>query len=223
MKSVEVDKIIKLIDLKINKALRSLHTMALGKIVKYDAKTMRAEVQLLENIEFNGVHYESPIIPNCLVSYEKCGDFYLRVPYKVGDKVVVGFCESSIDNVSYSGKAQNQSVYRRHSEDDAIIIKGWKADLDSDLPSANSEDYLLYNAKNGSKVVFKTDGTLEVDNGTTVTISPSGTITTDASAINATNATITCSEAIIDGITFTEHKHQYTHDAPLDRITEPPQ
>jgi hypothetical protein len=223
MTNIEARKIIQLIDAKISKALRDVHTTALGKIISYDATTMRAEVQLLESIEFNGEHYASPIIPNCLVSYERTGDFYIRIPYKVGDKVVVGFCESSIDNVSYYGQAQNQSVYRRHSEDDAIVLSGWRADIESKLSSDNIGDYLIYNTANNSKIVFKADGVVEINNGTSVVIGTDGTITTNATTINATNATITCTEAEIGGIPFTTHTHLYTHVSPDDGTTKPPQ
>lgn len=192
MDIVAVDKLIKVIDLKIQKAINAIHTTSLGKIVKYDPVEMRADVELLENIHFKGKFYKSPIIVGCLVAFERCGVFYQRVPYSEGDKVVVGFCESAIDEIILDGKNRNQVVSRRHSEDDAVVLKGWKTEKDTKLLSTNSKDWLLVNEGNGAKVVFKESGELEIDNGTKVTIGTDGVITTDANTINAVNATVNC-------------------------------
>lgn len=189
---MKADKIIQLIDIKIQKAINAIHTTSLGRIVSYDPINMRANVELLENIHFKGKFYKSPILIGCLVAYDECGSFYNRIPYSKGDKVLVGYCESSIDYIILDGDNKNQIISRRHSEDDAVVLRGWKTENSDELLSDNINDVVWVNKNTGAKIAFKLDGEVEIDNGVNIKISPNGVVTTTATTINATSATINC-------------------------------
>lgn len=148
----------------IKKDREQIHTFALGVIESFNAESMRAEVKLLENVFFNGKYYKSPMIVDCLVQFPKTKTFYIRVPYEVGDKVVVAFCESNISEIMIGGEATNQTFTRKHSMDDLVVIGGWISENETKTTSDNIKDIVIVNTQHNSKISFTKDNDINITN-----------------------------------------------------------
>lgn len=160
-----INKIINLINGMIQKSKNELHTFALGKIESFDTVNMRAEVYLLENIRYKNKYYPSNTIVDCLVQFPKTDSFYIRFPYKKGDKVAVAFCESNIAEIMLTGERTNQTLTRRHAEDDLVIIGGWISENnDIRCTSDNTKDIVIVNTKHNSMITFTEDNNINITN-----------------------------------------------------------
>lgn len=189
------DRIIDLIDSMIKRDRENLHTTALGKIVSFDPINMRAEVYLLENIRYENKFYESQTIVDCIVNFPKTSSFYVRIPYKAGDKVVVCFCESNIADISISGDRANQTISRRHSEDDLVVMGGWIAEQGDDRTMGGSDsDLVIVNTTHDSFIKFTEDNNIIVSNIQNINVQ------CESATVDATKTTIN-SETEINGIT----------------------
>lgn len=188
-----ISKIIELISGMINKNNAEIHTFALGKIESIDLVNMRAEVYLLENIRYKDKYYPSNIIVDCLVKFPKTDSFYVRFPYKKGDKVAVAFCESNIAEIIMTGERTNQTLTRRFAEDDLVIIGGWiSSNNDNKCVSTNINDITIVNTKHNSMITFTEDNNINISNINNINIqcqqanvnSQTTTITSNTNTIN---------------------------------------
>lgn len=181
------DRIIDLIDKMIKRDRDNLHTTALGKIVSFDPINMRAEVYLLENIRFENKFYESQTIVDCIVNFPKTSSFYIRIPYKAGDKVVVSFCESNIADMSISGNRVNQTISRRHSEDDLVVMGGWISEQnDIKTMGGANDDLVIVNTKHNSFIKFTEDNNIIISNVKDVNIQcQNATVDANKTTINS--------------------------------------
>lgn len=158
-----IDEILNIVKKMIRQDRNELHTFALGKIVTFDPVNMRATVYLLENVKFNGIFYPSQTIVDCVVQFPKTKNFYVRVPYYPEDKVVLAFCESNIADIAITGERTNQTLTRRHSEDDIVVIGGWISEQnDNRLIGDNQKDITIVNSLHNSKITFTEDNTLNI-------------------------------------------------------------
>ncbi len=190
----------------IRKDREQLHTFTLGIIESFDAEKMRAEVKLLENVFFNGNYYESPMIVDCLVQFPKTKTFYIRMPYEVGDKVVVAFCESNISEIMVGGKTTNQTLTRKHSMDDLVVIGGWISENETKTTSDNIKDIVIVNTKHNSKISFTEDNNINITNVKninvdcqTANLTANNTNITSTTTINGSttvNGTLNVSESV---------------------------
>lgn len=135
-----------------------LKSCMLGRIEKYDAEKMKAEVlPLVREQTKSGETEELQLLIEVPVALLKAGPFVIRPPYKVGDIVVIAFADSDIDNALLTGEVSDPNSKRKHSLDDAIIISGIMPFTQS-LPSEHAEDLIIANDDFSSKIVFKADG-----------------------------------------------------------------
>lgn len=191
-----IEKFINLISNMIEKNNRELHTFALGKIESFDTVNMRATVYLLENIQYENKYYPSNTIVDCLVQFPKTDSFYIRFPYKKGDKVAVAFCESNIADIMLTGDRTNQTLTRRHSEDDLVIIGGWISENnDMRCASENTNDIIIVNTKHNSKIVFTEDNNINITGIDNINIQCNN------ANVNAQTTTITSPTTTINGET----------------------
>lgn len=100
----------------------NIRVSMLAKIVRFDAQSMRADIQPLQQ----GL----PMITEVPVALQKAGPFFIRVPYEPGDVVVVVFSDFSLDGSSEA----------RHRLDDAIIVGGITM---GQLPSEHTSDLVI--------------------------------------------------------------------------------
>ena len=129
-----------------------LNTCMLGQIDKFDPQRMAADVVLLP---------DGDLIIDVPVAIQQTEDFYIRVPYKVGDIVLVVFAQRDIDGIMRGGDATPSQ--RMLSMDDAIVIAGVGLFTDTPLPSANAGDLVIGKKSGGSKIVLNaTNNDIEV-------------------------------------------------------------
>lgn len=119
------------------------HVAMLAKIVKFDAITMKADLQPLQS--------RLPMLINTPVALQKAGDFFIRVPYEAGDLAIVVFSDFSLDG----------SSKERHRIDDAVMVGGIVLD---ELPAEHEDDLIIAKKDMSMKIVISEDAiTIETE------------------------------------------------------------
>lgn len=121
-----------------------LNTCLIGQIERFDPQRMSADVVLLPDNE---------LIIDVPVGIQQTGDFFIRIPYKPGDFVLVVFSQRDIDGIMNSGDATPSK--RMLSKDDAVIVCGLNPFDAPLLPAANSGDLVIGKRNGNSKIVLK--------------------------------------------------------------------
>lgn len=153
-----------MMDIKIKDLLDRINTINLGVITGIDYQSQRAEIKMLENIKAkDGIIYERPIVQDVVIQYINTKDFEIVTPWQVGDKVVVGFCDSYIKDFMITGEPTLPSSKRRLTGDNPIIISGWRATNDRKIPAGNESDLVIRNKATGHTIKFKQNGELDID------------------------------------------------------------
>ena len=106
-----------------------LHTALPGKIVRYDASTQKADVQLLIKERYNDESgatqaRELPVIPAVPVQFPGAGGYRITFPVANNDTGLVVFSEASLDKWLVSGGTVDPSDDRRHDLTDAVFLPG---------------------------------------------------------------------------------------------------
>lgn len=120
--------------------LSGINTCSPGQIEKYDPITNKADVILSP---------DGQLIVDVPVSTIQTSEFFIRVPYKQGDPVIVIFSQRDIDIVFHGDDATPTD--RMLSLDDAIVIAGANYFYDP-LPNEDV-DKLIIGEKNGSSKI----------------------------------------------------------------------
>lgn len=125
-----------------------LFTSAIAKIEAYDAKLNKADITLLPGGE---------LIKSVPVGIQQTSQFYIRMPYKKGDHVLVVFSHRDIDPIMFdNGKIPSE---RMLSIDDAIIVAGINL-YTKPLPVADA-DKLVIGQKDGAAKITMGNGTID--------------------------------------------------------------
>ena len=120
-----------------------LHTALPGKIVRYDASTQKADVQLLIKERYNDESgatqaRELPVIPAVPVQFPGAGGYRITFPVANNDTGLVIFSEASLDKWLVSGGTVDPSDDRRHDLTDAVFLPGLR-DFGHALASAPTD------------------------------------------------------------------------------------
>lgn len=143
-----------------------INNCMLGKIEKFDAKTMKAEVSpMVKYKNKDGSVENRPLLIEVPVSFLKAGSFLIRPPYKKGDIVLVVFADEDIDNVLLSGHVSEPNSTRKHSLDDAIVVGGIMP-FTQTLPNEHMEDLIIAKDDFTTKIVVKENGEIIIQGGT---------------------------------------------------------
>lgn len=135
-----------------------VNSCILGRIEKFNASTMKADISPLVKVRFkDGTLEDQSLLIDVPVSFLKAGPFVIRPPYKVGDMVVVVFADRDIENTLISGAKSEPNSLRQHSLDDAIVV-GSLMPFNITLPGAHSDDLIIAKDDFSSKVVLKENG-----------------------------------------------------------------
>lgn len=151
-------KLNKLAELIVERELEELHVALPARILKYDPKKMIAEIEVLAKKKLGDKEEAIAPIVKVPVAHFNAGPFVIRPPYQKNDIVQVLFNERALDKLLISGEPEPVEYKRKHSLDDAVVIKGLKTESEADLPSANTEDLLLQNLDTDEKIFIKKDG-----------------------------------------------------------------
>lgn len=139
-----------------------INSCMMGKIEKFDGKTMKADVvPLVRTKNKAGEIEEVSMLIEVPVSFLKAGPFLIRPPYKKGDIVLVIFADSDIENALLSGDISNPNSMRKHSLDDAIVV-GSIMPFTTSLPGEHLDDFVIANENFTTKIVLKEDGGVEI-------------------------------------------------------------
>ncbi|MFT9493426.1 Gp138 family membrane-puncturing spike protein [Anaerosolibacter sp.] len=172
----------KFFDKVMNQFSDGLHTCVIAKIESYDPVKMKASVQPLNKVNYNGKLQSLPLIPNVPVSFIKAGNFFIRPPYQKGDLVLVAFAEHDIDYIMLTGNEESSNSQRKHSIDDAIVINGIMP-FSQSMPSENANDLLIAKSDMTIKIIIGDNG-IEVS-----TVEKDINLSTDSGNINISSST----------------------------------
>lgn len=171
----------KLMKKLIDQELKELHVALPAKIEKYDPETMIAEITLLSKKILNDEEVTIPKIIEVPVGHLNAGPFVIRPPYQKGDVVQVLFNERALDKLLITGDPEGVKYKRKHTFDDAVVIKGLKTEQESKLNSNYGQDLLFENQEANSRIVMMKDGSLlaETNGDTDIKTTANTTIQTD--------------------------------------------
>ncbi|WP_411501367.1 Gp138 family membrane-puncturing spike protein [Bacillus thuringiensis] len=117
-----------------------LNTCAIGEIVSYDPIKSKADVKLLPG---------DTLIKSVPVGIQQTAEYFIRMPYKRGDTVLVVFVQREIDNIMY--QSNNPASQRMLAVDDAVVVCGINL-FTNNLPATDS-DKLLIGEKSGGATI----------------------------------------------------------------------
>ena len=208
---------------RIANVANSIETMFVGVITSVDAVNLKYGVQPVLNKYDKGdkLSVEPAILIDCPMLSNKCGSFYIRLPYEVGDMVYVGVCKDSIDEsiLSTSIRDNRMAGTKMFRQIDGVILGGLLSESESKLSSSNTSDFLIRNRKTDDKFVILASGGIELVTKTKVYVdSPetemTGNLTVNGNIVGKQNITVDGSGMIgtvttKKGITLDGHTHTY--------------
>jgi hypothetical protein len=131
----------------IENRLVDVHVSLPAKIVKYDAKTQKAEVQALIKRTFvSGESVDLPVFTDLPVAWPRAGKAWLHMPLKAGDFVQVVFSERSLDEWKLTGASVTPKERRKHHLSDGWVIPGGYP-FGSPMSGSDDKDVLLVHDK----------------------------------------------------------------------------
>lgn len=151
---------------KLSQSLTSgINNCMLGRIEKFDATKMKAEVTpLVKYKNKDGSMEERPLLIEVPVSFLKAGPFVIRPPYKPNDIVLIVFADEDIENALLSGDISEPNSTRVHSLDDAIVV-GAIMPFTKELPGEHADDLIIAKDDFSTKIVIKENGEIIIQGG----------------------------------------------------------
>ena len=132
-----------------------LHTCQPGSITSYDSATQTASVQLLlktRHLDETDAEVSVPVpeLHDVIVMHSGPGKNRITWPVKVGDVVLVHFCEASISTFKVKGGMVDDGDPRRHDLNDAIAVL---APHSRNAPPTDAPtDAIVHHADTGIKI-----------------------------------------------------------------------
>lgn len=215
---------------RIEESAKSINTMFVGTIVSVDHVNMNYNVQpiLTEFDEIDGSDIVKAILFECPMMLSKSGEFFIRIPYSIGDVVYVGVCKESADesltsSEPHRNKNNGTTNFRMV---DGVILGGLMTLEEQRMPSSNLNDLLIQNRRTGDKMVLVSGGGIELNSPSLVKVitpkleilSPettmSGNLTVTGNITGKANLNITGAGQIGSvttkaGVTLDGHTHTY--------------
>lgn len=130
--------------------VKGLHTIAVGRIVSCDGKT--ADVETLP---------DKNLLTNVAIAHLQTEKFVIRMPYKKGDLVLVGFAMNDIESVMFGDDVEPTT--RMHSQDDSFILLGLNL-FTKPLPDEHLTDLVIASKDYKHKIVLSETGDTTVKN-----------------------------------------------------------
>lgn len=121
-----------------------LYTCLIGQIERFDPVRMSADVVLLP---------DGDLVIDLPVGIQQTSDFFIRMPYAVGDMVLVVFSQRDIDGIVNSGDATPSR--RMLDKNDGVVICGINPFDGDPLPAADGLDLVIGKRNGNAKIVMK--------------------------------------------------------------------
>ena len=146
-------------------SMNGMNTTALAKIVEIDSSILEARIELIAHTEFHGSYSENPVISAVpIMPVFNSSSFFINAPYKIGDLVIVVFCQHSLEGTIDSSEQTEPISKDRYSFDDAIIIGNITAQYTDQYP----EDLSIIHKESGNYIRFTQDGNIEITGNTKI-------------------------------------------------------
>ena len=206
------DLMTNMVESAISYHLEDIHTMLPARIVEIDYKTRKVSVQpSIKKKKRDGDNdakglQDMAIIQNIPLIVPASKLAIISIPAKVGDEVLVGFFERSVDTYLYGdgNTPVDPKDYRRHDYNDAVAIVG--LNTFQNALEMHSEDLVIkmnatlanectISLKPSGDVVITTPAKVIVDAGGDVDVTASGNLTATISG----DTTIDCGQTTITG------------------------
>lgn len=155
--------------------LSDLHTCMPAEIVAVrEGKDKRQFVDVLPHLQRSVINEEGepvdeafPVIPMVPVGYPQGGGFFISLPLRVGDIVLVVFAERSLDNWIESGAPAKQTPIKpgdlsMHSLEGAIALPCGPAPRSALLTGVDAADLVIGTASGTVLQRWKADGNVEI-------------------------------------------------------------
>ena len=214
------DLMTNMVESAISYHLEDLHTMLPARIVEIDYKTRKVSVQpSIKKKKRDGDNdakglQDMAIIQNIPLIVPASRLAIISIPAKVGDEVLVGFFERSVDTYLFSDGATpvDPKDYRRHDYNDAVAIVGLNT-FQNALEMHPEDLVIKMNATlaNECTISLKPSGDVVVDTPTKFIVNAKGNVEVNTSADAVVNAsgnmtatiggdtTIDCGQTTITG------------------------
>jgi hypothetical protein len=214
----------------ISKKVRSIETMFVARIERFDHVNGKADITPITKLENSyGELIDKSMIIECPVLTAKTSNFYIRFPYEVGDLIYVGCSKEALDNLLITGETVEDTLSSmpRFRMSDAVVLGGLFHSQETKMLNTNKSDLVVVNRNTGESIKMKKDGGMEISLNSDLNITAPNTIINTELSVNGNvniSGTTTSGEVVTEaGIDLNTHTHKYTHNTPLDRVTDVPQ
>lgn len=191
------DLMTNMVESAISYHLEDLHTLLPARIVEIDYKTRKVSVQpSIKKKKRDGDNdakglQDMAIIQNIPLIVPASRLAIISIPAKVGDEVLVGFFERSVDTYLFSDGATpvDPKDYRRHDYNDAVAIVGLNT-FQNALEMHPEDLVIKMNATLASEctISLKPSGDIVVDTPTKFIVNATGNVEVNTSADAIVNA-----------------------------------
>jgi hypothetical protein len=153
-------EIVEAVSRAIRMELARVRTLIPGIVQSFDATTQRATVQAGVQLRLaDGSTIAEPIFADVPVAYPGAGGYAIYWPLAVGDEVLVGFAERSIDEwLERGGYNRVVGDPRRFSGQDALVLPGVRSKGNALASAARGTDALTLSSADGATRVEIRDG-----------------------------------------------------------------
>ena len=160
---------------------------------------LSGEFSKVSYAEFKGYYIENPTI-HCvpIMPLFNSSAFFINAPYNIGDLVVVGFCQHSLEGTIDESEQIEPLSKDQYSLDDAIILGNITAKYTDLYP----EDLSIIHKESGNYMRFTKNGTIEIFGDTKIT----GNLEVDGTG-NFSGILESAEDAQSNGISLVNHKH----------------
>jgi len=143
--------------------LADIHVALPARIEAYDAATQTADCKplikrALRLSETEELVESLPVVPGVPVLFPRAGDWFLSLPLKKGDTVLLVFCERSLDQWLEKGDEVDAGDLRLHGLDGAVAIPGVYSSKDK-LANVHEKKIVL-GRNGGAQIHIRDDDTV---------------------------------------------------------------
>lgn len=213
MKSLN-DVIEQIIDHKTSELVENIHTILPGRITAVDFENGYCDCEVTVKRWLIDKYEKFPQLIQVILDYDVAGDWEITKGRQKGDLVWLGFSEFAFDTVVNNSNLENPVSREKFGLNAPVILGSYKLDSKK-FAKENSADLKISNPKNGTILLLKNNGDIEITAGSSSTkiisnVEIQGKLTVTESVttpvVTATKKTET-KQLIIDGKDYIEHAH----------------
>ena len=140
-------------------SLNGINTLALAKIIEVNNSNLEASIKLISMNEFHGEYLDDEIIQYVpIMPIFNSSSFFVNAPYNVGDLVVVGFCQHSLEGTIDEKEPVEPVSKDQYSQDDAMIMGNITAKCQNNSPG----DFTITHKESGNYIKIDSGGAIKI-------------------------------------------------------------